>query len=106
MKRADAVLNQVCSLPINYHKAQTNVELFAMLQGKTICITMPYYAVIGSTSDAEEEDKEFDNCSVHVSTVISHVSRLNSSALWFSSLLHNGLCQGSGTIYMNLNIFL
>ncbi|KRY02842.1 hypothetical protein T01_1469 [Trichinella spiralis] len=24
---ADAVLNQVCSLAINYHKAQTNVEV-------------------------------------------------------------------------------
>ncbi|KRX57971.1 hypothetical protein T09_8372 [Trichinella sp. T9] len=27
MKRVDAVLNQVCSLAINYHKAQTNVEV-------------------------------------------------------------------------------
>ncbi|KRZ96053.1 hypothetical protein T08_15477 [Trichinella sp. T8] len=27
MKRADAVLNQVYSLAINYHKAQTNVEM-------------------------------------------------------------------------------
>ncbi|KRZ95524.1 hypothetical protein T08_12834 [Trichinella sp. T8] len=27
MKRADAVLNQVCSLAINYHKAETNVEV-------------------------------------------------------------------------------
>ncbi|KRY08770.1 hypothetical protein T12_10616 [Trichinella patagoniensis] len=27
MKRAVAVLNQVCSLAINYHKAQTNVEV-------------------------------------------------------------------------------
>ncbi|KRZ89944.1 hypothetical protein T08_697 [Trichinella sp. T8] len=42
----------------------------------------------------------FDYCSVHVSTVISH------SALWFSSSSHNGLCQCSGTISMNLNIFL
>ncbi|XP_003379774.1 hypothetical protein Tsp_03426, partial [Trichinella spiralis] len=27
MKRADAVLNQVCCLAINYHKTQTNVEM-------------------------------------------------------------------------------
>ncbi|XP_003380188.1 hypothetical protein Tsp_05921, partial [Trichinella spiralis] len=27
MKRADSVLNQVFSLAINYHKAQTNVEV-------------------------------------------------------------------------------
>ncbi|KRY35807.1 hypothetical protein T01_15968 [Trichinella spiralis] len=33
MKRADAVLNQVCSLAINYHKAQTNVEC-AITDGK------------------------------------------------------------------------
>ncbi|KRY25377.1 hypothetical protein T01_12719 [Trichinella spiralis] len=65
MWRADAVLNQVCSLAINYHKAQTNVEvscqaacplvqpltkimstlrtLICDASGKTICITMPYY---------------------------------------------------------------
>ncbi|KRX32674.1 hypothetical protein T06_2087, partial [Trichinella sp. T6] len=65
MKRVDAVLNQVCSLAINYHKAQTNVEvscqaaypleqpltimisklrtLICDASGKTICITMPYY---------------------------------------------------------------
>ncbi|KRX64034.1 hypothetical protein T09_3530 [Trichinella sp. T9] len=42
----------------------------------------------------------FGYCSVHVSTVISH------SALWFSSSSHNGLCQCSGTISINLNIFL
>ncbi|KRX84853.1 hypothetical protein T06_2635 [Trichinella sp. T6] len=65
MKRADAVLNQVCSLAKNYHKAQTNVEVscqaaYSLEQphtiimstlrtficdasGKKICITMPYY---------------------------------------------------------------
>ncbi|KRY05705.1 hypothetical protein T12_3610 [Trichinella patagoniensis] len=27
LARVDAVLNQVCSLAVNYHKAQTNVEV-------------------------------------------------------------------------------
>ncbi|KRX29973.1 hypothetical protein T06_7640 [Trichinella sp. T6] len=31
---------------------------------------------------------------------------LNSSAFSFSSSSHNGLCQCSGTISINLNIFL
>ncbi|KRX41924.1 hypothetical protein T06_14392 [Trichinella sp. T6] len=65
MKRADAVLNQVCNLAINYRKAQTNLEvnyqvayhleqplaiimstlrtLICDASGKTICITMRYY---------------------------------------------------------------
>ncbi|KRX65827.1 hypothetical protein T09_13199 [Trichinella sp. T9] len=43
----------------------------------------------------------FEYCSLHVSTVISYVSTVP-----LSSSSHNGLCQCSGTISMNLNIFL
>ncbi|XP_003380711.1 hypothetical protein Tsp_06865 [Trichinella spiralis] len=104
MKRADAVLNQVCSLAINYHKTQTNVEVScqaAYLLEQPLTIIMSTLRTC--TSDAEEEELAtpsaarlllysyvqrnvfnivdwlplilFHYCSVHVSTVIRHVSQ-------------------------------
>ncbi|KRZ53741.1 hypothetical protein T02_7201 [Trichinella nativa] len=57
MKRADAVLNQVCSLTINHHKLSSGIptgaaayyhDVYAAHYNlrcfrEKICITMPYY---------------------------------------------------------------
>ncbi|KRY48210.1 hypothetical protein T03_4454 [Trichinella britovi] len=43
--------------------------------GKKICITMPYYAVIGNTSDAEDEEVSIsmtvEGCSAISATLLS-----------------------------------
>ncbi|KRX80108.1 hypothetical protein T06_13829 [Trichinella sp. T6] len=87
MKRVDAVLNQVCSVAINYPKAQKNVEVscqaaYLLEHPHSIIVYAAHFeqhlhknAILRNTSDAEDEDKEFDYCSVHVSTMISHVSQ-------------------------------
>ncbi|XP_003380408.1 nuclear transcription factor Y subunit B [Trichinella spiralis] len=107
MKRADAVFNQICSLAINNHKAQTNVEVSckaAYTLGQPLTIIMStLHTLICDASDCKLatpsaarlllylyvqrnvnvqgnttqylERVWFDYCSVHVSTVISHVSQ-------------------------------
>ncbi|KRY61230.1 hypothetical protein T03_10941 [Trichinella britovi] len=76
MKRADAVLNQVYSLAINYHKAQTNVEMscqaaYPLEQPLTIIMSSLRTLICDALDTSDAEDEEVEGCSAIIVRFLS-----------------------------------
>ncbi|KRY53436.1 hypothetical protein T03_13817 [Trichinella britovi] len=74
MKRADAVLNQVCNLTINHHKLSSGTPTGAAAYHHDVYAAhlekhLHNNAILRSTSDAEEE--EVEGCSAISATLLS-----------------------------------